>query len=346
MSIEFSPIFRGTGASPVQKNSPPHGRGTRATRKPVSPRRLAANRANARKSTGPRSAAGKRRVARNALKHGLCARYGSRLPSECDATFEIFVREIEEDLRPTTTMQRVLFPQIANLLWRLERLPQAQADIFIEELPKAAHDDKGRKRGSGGGGGGGADGAGETLTPAQVLARRFSDDKSNGFILLDRYERSMRNALLRLLKQFDALAKRSRALDEADPDQRVPREQDKPAWTMEKQQHQEAAFARREEELPLHVPPRDEYEAALDLTIWRCAQARRLAEQRELVAEQTQSNPTENRDGDAPEGKCPTLRHAPATEQTHSPPHLVTLSPCHDSHKFVPPTFQKGPRDA
>ena len=33
--------------------------------------RVRANRANARKSTGPRSAAGKRRVARNARRHGL-----------------------------------------------------------------------------------------------------------------------------------------------------------------------------------------------------------------------------------------------------------------------------------
>jgi hypothetical protein len=36
-----------------------------------SDRQLAANRANARKSSGPRSASGKKRAARNALKHGL-----------------------------------------------------------------------------------------------------------------------------------------------------------------------------------------------------------------------------------------------------------------------------------
>ena len=36
-----------------------------------SERQLAANRANARKSTGPRSASGKKRASRNALKHGL-----------------------------------------------------------------------------------------------------------------------------------------------------------------------------------------------------------------------------------------------------------------------------------
>ena len=38
----------------------------------VSARKLAANRANARLSTGPRTAAGKAHSARNAVRHGLC----------------------------------------------------------------------------------------------------------------------------------------------------------------------------------------------------------------------------------------------------------------------------------
>ena len=38
-----------------------------------SPARLAANRLNAQKSTGPRTEEGKSRSRANALKHGLCA---------------------------------------------------------------------------------------------------------------------------------------------------------------------------------------------------------------------------------------------------------------------------------
>ena len=37
----------------------------------LTPRRLAANRRNAARSTGPRTDAGKARVARNAIKHGF-----------------------------------------------------------------------------------------------------------------------------------------------------------------------------------------------------------------------------------------------------------------------------------
>jgi hypothetical protein len=289
MSIEFSPVFRGTGASPVQKIPSLHGHGVRATRKkkPLSARRLAANRANARKSTGPRTAAGKRRVSRNALKHGMCAIYGARLPGECEATFEIFLREFEEDLRPVTTMQRVLFVQIANLVWRLQRLSKAQADLFAEELPKTGV-------------------KGQTLTSAQILAKRFSDDRNNGFILMDRYERTMRNALLRLLKEFDRLGKRQ--LPE-DPDERVPREGDRPAWTQQKQREQEEAFARRRVEAEQFVPPRDEYEAAID----------RANRQRDEYLKQTQSKPTQNVDSEVPEGKCSISDPSPVTKQTHSP---------------------------
>lgn len=51
-------------------------------RSPASPQKIAANRGNARKSTGPRTATGKRRVALNALRRGRFARNCDRYEPE------------------------------------------------------------------------------------------------------------------------------------------------------------------------------------------------------------------------------------------------------------------------
>ena len=45
-----------------------------ARKRPISERRVQANRRNALRSTGPKTVRGKRTVARNAIKHGLLAR--------------------------------------------------------------------------------------------------------------------------------------------------------------------------------------------------------------------------------------------------------------------------------
>ena len=92
---------------------------------------------------------------------------------------------------------RGVFDQLVNVMWRLRRLPQAQAHLFEPELDKAAE--------------------GEELSPAQVIARRFSDDPSNGFILLGRYERALQATMLRLLRQYDALAERSQSNPKQNP---------------------------------------------------------------------------------------------------------------------------------
>ena len=61
----------------------------------ISSRKLAANRRNATRSTGPRSAAGKRRISKNALRHGLAVSL-SRLP-EMSLEIEQLARAIAQD---------------------------------------------------------------------------------------------------------------------------------------------------------------------------------------------------------------------------------------------------------
>ncbi len=150
-----------------------------------SARRIAANRANALKSTGPRTVEGKKRSSQNAVKHGLCKAY-SCLPEECEATFNLFISEMEEELRPRTNLQRMIFPRIVNLMWRLRRLPEMQTKLVAVEREKI----------------------GENLPVCEIVARRFSEDpKGNAFLLLQRYERSLENGLSKLMREFKRVVK-------------------------------------------------------------------------------------------------------------------------------------------
>ena len=64
-----------------------------------------ANRANARRSTGPRTAAGKSKSSRNARKHGLCAE-NTLLPGENIDDFRAHVAELEDLFQPADALDR------------------------------------------------------------------------------------------------------------------------------------------------------------------------------------------------------------------------------------------------
>jgi len=62
---------------------------------------FAANRANAKKSTGPRSVEGKAASRFNALKHGIDAQ-SIVLPNEDPAEYEALSRDYHQSIRPRT----------------------------------------------------------------------------------------------------------------------------------------------------------------------------------------------------------------------------------------------------
>jgi len=95
----------------------------------TSRRQLAANRANARRSTGPKTKAGKARAARNSLTHGLTARQ-IVIGSEDPKKFEELRKGLERDFKPTTTIVRELVERLAGLLWRLRRVPVLEAALM------------------------------------------------------------------------------------------------------------------------------------------------------------------------------------------------------------------------
>ena len=79
----------------------------------VSEKQLAANRANAARSTGPRSADGKKIASSNALKHGLTA---DRLvlPGESADEYRAFAEEIIAQLSPRNLIEREMCERIIS----------------------------------------------------------------------------------------------------------------------------------------------------------------------------------------------------------------------------------------
>jgi hypothetical protein len=102
-------------------------------------KQIAANRANARFSTGPKTQAGKAKVRYNAMKHGLLAE-AALLPDEDETTFRDFAAKITTDLRPNGEMESILVERIINTLWRLRRLSQVEAGLFVFESAAEAEE--------------------------------------------------------------------------------------------------------------------------------------------------------------------------------------------------------------
>ncbi len=96
----------------------------------LSERRLAANRSNALKSTGPRTPAGKARSRLNALKHG---RYAQRARTMMQALREdpreneALLDELLQAYRPANAAERMLVEDIAALRLQRRRSDRAQA---------------------------------------------------------------------------------------------------------------------------------------------------------------------------------------------------------------------------
>jgi len=174
---------------------------------------ILANRQNAQKSTGPKSAEGKEVVAKNAIKHGLFA-LETLIKGENREDYEIFREKLLEEFDPQGAVETMLAERIVGLGWRLQRVVHIQDQVFdvmIERdepspmqkqinsmKPKEMRDDK---RGA---------------CPDLVLGRVAISDMSNSRVLerLLMYERRIENSLN---KTMDELHKRKliRQLEQA-----------------------------------------------------------------------------------------------------------------------------------
>jgi hypothetical protein len=96
---------------------------------PLSPTRLAANRANAQLSTGPTSMQGKANIAHNALKTGLTGRT-ILLPADDAAAYQAHIRRFVDQYRPTGERECELVQSLADSRWRLNRIPSLETGIY------------------------------------------------------------------------------------------------------------------------------------------------------------------------------------------------------------------------
>jgi hypothetical protein len=100
---------------------------------PISDKQLAANKANAQKSTGPVTPAGKRASSLNSLRHGVLAR-SVVLGGESTEQFAAALNAITAEFDPQTPTERTQVEKMAIYQWRLARLWAVESAAIEHEI--------------------------------------------------------------------------------------------------------------------------------------------------------------------------------------------------------------------
>ena len=103
----------------------------------ASVKQLAANRANAKKSTGPITEAGKLNTRYNAVKHGLTGHTILRT-AEQDVAFDSYRARLYPDLAPASAIEHDFAERIIYDSWRVHRASTIEANLFA--LAESAFD--------------------------------------------------------------------------------------------------------------------------------------------------------------------------------------------------------------
>ena len=104
----------------------------------ATPAQMAANRANAQRSTGPKTIEGKETARRNALKHGMTGA-GVVIPGEDEHEVAVRVAALEAQLVPEgDVLAALLVRQVAVASIRIERAFRHETGLAAERMRKAA----------------------------------------------------------------------------------------------------------------------------------------------------------------------------------------------------------------
>jgi len=112
----------------------------------TSERQVEANRQNAKKSSGPRTPAGKAVVALNGMKHGLLSRE-CLVKGESEADLVAFGKRLRTQLAPVGELELLLVDRVISTAWRLRRLVAVETLLFDREAkPDHAFNNYGREK--------------------------------------------------------------------------------------------------------------------------------------------------------------------------------------------------------
>ncbi len=92
-------------------------------------RQIEANRRNATRSTGPKTARGKAVVARNALQHGLLSR-AAVIRGESETELVDLGKRLRHQLAPVGELELLLVDRIVSTAWRLRRSISLKSRLF------------------------------------------------------------------------------------------------------------------------------------------------------------------------------------------------------------------------
>jgi hypothetical protein len=98
---------------------------------PISPARLAANRANAQLSTGPVSESGKTKSSQNALKTALTGRT-VLLPHDDADRYERHLNQYQKAYQPVGERELELVQSLADTTWRIDRIPGIEEALYFK----------------------------------------------------------------------------------------------------------------------------------------------------------------------------------------------------------------------
>ncbi len=99
-----------------------------------SPARLAANRANAQLSCGPKTPEGKAAVSQNRWRHGLTGEFMT-LAWEREEDFQQLVADLRSEHQPSTPTEKLLVDNMAQHYWLMQRALSLQSLCFNTKLP-------------------------------------------------------------------------------------------------------------------------------------------------------------------------------------------------------------------